>query len=261
MSLTRVIPILLLKERGVVKTRGFRSSKYVGDPINTIKIFNEKAVDEIIILDIEATKQARGPDFFYLQSLASQCFMPMAYGGGIRTLSDIEKVLQAGVEKVILNTQVFNDLMLIERAAYRFGSQSIIVSIDFKKNWIGKYGVVTHCGKKYHKLPPVQYAKAVELYGAGEVFLNSIDRDGMRNGYDLELIQHVSSQINIPLIACGGAASKGDFVAAIQHGASAVAAGSLFVFHGRHDAVLISYLDESELGLVQQKQTVSMVEY
>ncbi len=244
----RIIPCLLLKNKGLVKTIKFRNPKYVGDPINAIKIFNEKEVDELIFLDTTATLENRPPPFKLVSQIATECFMPVCYGGGVRKLEDIGELFRLGVEKVAINTFAVADPTFIKRAAAEFGSQSIVASIDVKKNLFGKYRVFTNAGKKDTKRDPVSLAREVEQAGAGEIFINSIDRDGTMQGYDIDLIKQVSSAVSLPVIACGGAGKLGDFADAINKGgASAVSAGSFFVFQGPHRAVLITYPSAKEL--------------
>lgn len=245
---TRVIPCLLLKNEGLVKTVKFKHPKYVGDPINAVKIFNEKEVDELIFLDTTATIENRKPPVNLISQIASECFMPFCYGGGIKSVEDIAGLFTLGVEKVAINSQAVGNPSLIKRASELFGNQSIVVSIDVKKNLFGKYRVFTHGGRKSTKLDPVDFAVQMEDTGAGEIFLNSIDRDGTQQGYDLELIRKVSESVTIPVIACGGAGSLDDFADAVKRGgASAVSAGSFFVFQGSHRAVLITYPPIKEL--------------
>lgn len=245
---TRVIPCLLLKNNGLVKTVKFKDPKYVGDPINAVKIFNDKEVDELIFLDISATIENRKPNFKVISDIANECFMPFGYGGGIRNLDDIKKLFNLGIEKVIINSYAFENPQFIKEASGIFGSQSIIVSIDVKKSLFGKYDVFTQSGKKNIKQDPVKYAILMENMGAGEIILNSIDRDGTMQGYDIELIKKVSESVKIPIIACGGANKIEDFGDAVKKGgASGVAAGSMFVFYGKHRAVLISYPSINEL--------------
>jgi len=245
---TRVIPCLLLKNEGLVKTVKFKNPKYVGDPINAVKIFNDKEVDELIFLDITATIEHRKPPFKLISEIATECFMPFCYGGGITSVEDIAELFKLGVEKIAINSQAVENPSLIKEAAARFGNQSIVVSIDVKKNMFGKYRVFTHGGRRATKLDPVDFAVRMQEIGAGELFLNSIDRDGTREGYDLELIGKVSESVNIPIIACGGAGSLDDFADAIKRGgASAVSAGSMFVFQGQYRAVLITYPSLKEL--------------
>ena len=245
---TRVIPCLLLKGQGLVKTVQFKDPKYVGDPINAVRIFNEKEVDELIFLDIQATVDRKSPQVKRTLEVASECFMPLCYGGGIRSLDDIQEILALGVEKVAVNTYAVENPSFVSNAADRFGSQSIVVAMDVKKHSLGKYEVFTHSGKVPARLEPVEHAKKMEEMGCGEILLNSIDRDGTREGYDIELIKQVSRSVSIPVIACGGAGKLSDFADAVKlGGASAVAAGSLFVFHGKHRAVLITYPSVQEL--------------
>ena len=247
MKRIRVIPTLLIKNGGLVKSIKFKNHKYVGDPINAVKIFNEKEVDEIVILDISVTAEKREPDFKRIAELTSEAFMPLAYGGGITKLDEIKKLINTGVEKVIINSAAFVNKKLIEDAAKYVGSQSIVVSIDVKRNIWGKYKVYAGNGSKNTNLDPMSFAMAMEAAGAGEILLNSIDRDGTFGGYDEDLIKMVSSSISIPLVAVGGASSVDDFKKAIHAGASAVAAGSMFVFQRPHRAVLISYPSQEEL--------------
>jgi cyclase len=239
---TRVIPCLLLKGNGFYKTIKFKNPVYLGDPINIIKIFNDKMVDEICILDISATNENKGPNFSLLKSLASECFMPLGYGGGINNIEQIKELFYIGFEKIILNTAAIENPNIIKDASNLFGSQSIVVSIDVKKKFLGKYEVMIKSGKKKTAVDPVIIAKKMEKYGAGEIIINSIDRDGTMQGYDISLIKMVSESVKIPVIACGGAGKVADFKDAIEIGrASAVAAGSMFVFQGPHRAVLINY--------------------
>jgi cyclase len=243
----RVIPLLLLQDGGLVKSIRFKKQVYVGDPINAVRIFNEKEVDELVLLDISASAEKRPPDFARIKEIAGEAFMPMAYGGGISQLDEIKKLINLGVEKVVLNRAAYTKTELISEAAAWAGSQSIVVSIDVKKNWLGKQKVYIHQGKKETELEPLEFAKRAENAGAGEILLNSIDRDGSYEGYDLELIGKLSKALTIPLVAVGGAGRMEDFYPAIERGASAVAAGSLFVFQGPHKAVLINYPSQEEL--------------
>lgn len=244
---TRVIPCLLLQRKGLVKTVQFQKPKYVGDPINAVRIFNDKEVDELTFLDITATVENYPPQFDLIHDIATECFMPFGYGGGIRDIETAGKLLKLGSEKVVFNSAATN-LDLITEAADVFGSQSVIVSIDVKHSRLSKYKVYIHSGTRNTGLNPVQFAREVETAGAGEIFLNSIDRDGTMDGYDIPLLKSVTDVVSIPVVACGGAGSLGHFKEAItEGGASAVAAGSMFVFHGPHRAVLISYPTQDEL--------------
>ena len=245
---TRVIPSLLLKDRGLVKTVKFKNPKYVGDPINAVKIFNDKEVDELIFLDISATMTRRNPQFGLIEDIATECFMPFAYGGGIRNIDDAKQILKLGAEKIVINTYALENHSFIKKASEIFGCQSIVVSIDVKKNWMGKYLIYTHSGAKNINIDPLEFAKKVEKMGVGELFINSIDRDGTMQGYDLDIIKGIAETVDIPVIACGGAGKLQDFQDAVKIGkASAVAAGSMFVFYGPHKAVLINYPSQEDL--------------
>lgn len=247
MRRVRVIPVLLIQDGGLVKSVKFKNHKYVGDPINAVKIFNEKEIDEIVILDIDATRQQRGPDMSRIKEIAGEAFIPLAYGGGISNFDQVRELFYLGVEKVIFNFQAFHNPGLITSAAALVGSQSVVVSIDVKKNWLGKPKVMVKNGTENTQEEPVAYAKKMVAAGAGEIFLNVIDRDGTYEGYDLDLVAKISQSVPVPVIACGGAASIDDFGKAVEHGASAVAAGSMFVFQRPHQAVLISYPRQADL--------------
>lgn len=237
----RVIPVLLLKKNGLVKTIRFKKPIYIGDSINAVKIFNEKEVDELILLDITATNEKREPNYVKIEEIVSEAFMPIGYGGGINKLDQIEKLFKLGVEKVILNTSAQLNPGLISQAAEIFGNQSIVVAIDVKKDFWGKNRIYTHSGSKKQKTELISFLKTAETSGAGEIFINSIDRDGTMKGYDIALIMEVSKNVSIPVIVSGGAGKISDFSEAIKAGASAVSAGAMFVFQGVHRAVLISY--------------------
>ena len=244
---TRVIPVLLLKDSGLVKTTKFKDPVYIGDPINAVRIFNDKEVDELTILDIEATKQKRGPQFELLQEIVSECFIPLCYGGGVTEFSQIERLFSLGIEKVSLNSILTEKPSLLSEAAKVYGSQSLIASIDYKKNFFGKFKVVAKCGEKTMDWDPVEFARQMEQMGAGEIVLNSIDRDGTGSGYDLDMISKVSHSVSVPVVAVGGAANIQDIKKAADAGASAAAAGSLFVFHGKLKGVLINYPSQDQL--------------
>lgn len=244
----RVMPCLLLKGQGLVKTVRFKDPTYVGDPRNAVRIFNEKEVDELVILDILATPQGRRPRFDLIEEIVSEAFMPVAYGGGIRDIEDAARVLALGVEKVVLCTRAVEDPPFLSEAAERFGSQSVVACLDVKKRLFGGYEVYTRGGRKGCGRDPLTVARQMEKMGAGEILLQSIDRDGTQSGYDLELIRQVAGAVSIPVVAAGGASRMEDFRAAVlDAGASAVAAGSLFVFKGKHRAVLITYPEPAEL--------------
>lgn len=245
---TRVIPVLLLKDRGLVKTIKFKNEKYIGDPRNAVKIFTEKEVDELIVLDIHASKTHSPPNFELIEEISSECFVPFAYGGGITSVAEIKKLFSLGVEKVVLNSIFLNRPNIVKEASSLYGSQSIIVSIDVKKSFFGKKKVYDSARKKLTNIDPIDFALKAQEYGAGEVFINSVDNDGTFSGYDIELCKSISIQLKIPLIICGGAQSLEDFKYAVKDGkASAVAAGSMFVYHQKHKAVLINYPEYTEL--------------
>ncbi|MFT3748920.1 MAG: AglZ/HisF2 family acetamidino modification protein [Agriterribacter sp.] len=237
----RVIPVLLIHKGGLVKSINFKNYTYVGDPINAVKLFNEKEVDEIAILDINASRENRPPDIQKIAEIASEAFMPLAYGGGITTIDQIKEIFYNGVEKVILNKSAIVNPSLISSAAKIFGNQSVVVSLDIKKGFLGGEKIFSDNGRKNTGLNVVQFAKRMEDAGAGELLINSIDRDGTYKGYNIEMIRAVTEIVNIPVIAMGGASSIEDFRQAVINGASAVAAGSMFVFQRPHKAVLISY--------------------
>ncbi len=246
----RVIPALLLKGQGLVKTVRFKEPKYLGDPINIVRIFNDKEVDELIFLDITATNENRRPPFEMLAKITSECFMPLGYGGGIRSLEDVKTLLGLGVEKVILNTAAVEIPALVTEAAEYAGSQAVVISMDVKRGLLGRYEVFTRSGTKATGLDPVRHAQEMERRGAGELFVNSIDRDGTMQGYDLDLVRRVAEAVGIPVIACGGAGNLQHLAEAIRAGASAAAAGSMFVFQGPLRGVLISYPSQEELRRV-----------
>lgn len=244
----RVIPCLLLSNGGLVKTKKFKEAVYVGDPINAIRIFNEKEVDELVLLDIDATSHGRGPDFELLRSIASECFMPLCYGGGITSIDEIRTLLRLGIEKVILNTALFRDPHFVAQAVSIFGSQAITGSIDVKRKLFGGNEVMIVAGTAGTRCSAVEAALRAEQLGVGEILLTSIDAEGSMKGYDIELLSKVSRSVKVPVIASGGAGNLGDFRLAVQQGgASAVAAGSLFVFYGPHRAVLITYPEYKNL--------------
>ncbi len=247
---TRVIPCLLLRNLGLVKTVKFKDPKYLGDPINIVKIFNDKEVDELIFLDIAATVENRNPPLGLLAKITTECFMPLGYGGGVRRVEDIKTILNLGVEKICINTHAVEDPSFVKAAAELAGSQAIVVSIDVKKDNVGKYEVYTHSGQKSTGLHPVDHAVNMEKHGAGELLLTSVDRDGTMQGYDLELTKQVSQAVGIPVVACGGAGTIQHLTEAVKSGASATAAGSMFVFQGPHRAVLINYPTRQELRQV-----------
>ncbi|MBI4861544.1 MAG: imidazole glycerol phosphate synthase subunit HisF [Candidatus Riflebacteria bacterium] len=237
----RVIPCLLLSGRGLVKTVRFADPRYVGDPINAVRIFNEKRVDEIVFLDITASRERRPPDFDHLRQISSECFIPFCYGGGVRTVQHARQLFSIGVEKVAINTAALDDYALISSLASECGTQSVVGAMDVLTRGSG-YEVIRATGLEPAGIDPVCHAQRLEAAGAGEIFVNSVDRDGTMQGYDVELLKLVTSAVTVPVIACGGAGSLVHLKQAIDGaGVSAVAAGSLFVFKGKHRAVLINY--------------------
>jgi len=248
----RIIPCLLVHNGGLVKTIRFGDPKYVGDPLNAVRIFNEKQVDELIVVDIDATATGREPDYGLIASLAAECRMPLCYGGGVKTVEQIERIVALGVEKVSLGSAVAYEPGLIEQAAQRVGSQSIVAVMDVKKSGLlGRYEVFTHNGAKKVGSNPVEMACQLEALGAGEILLNSVDRDGTMKGYDLALIDSVRNAVRLPMTVLGGAGSLGDMRALVdRYGAIGAAAGSLFVFKGKYRAVLIQYPQPAEKDLL-----------
>lgn len=244
----RIIPCLLIKNNGLVKTIRFGDFKYVGDPINAVRIFNEKEVDELIVLDIDATVQRREPNYALIARLAAECRMPLCYGGGIKTVEQTQQIIGLGVEKVAISAAAVQTPELISEAAVRVGSQSIVFVMDVKKSGLlRRYEIFTHNGTRATGLDPTNFARQVAKLGAGEIVINSIDRDGEMKGYDLDLIERVRSETSLPITALGGASSLDDVCSLIRRfGIIGAAAGSLFVFKGKYRAVLINYPSRSE---------------
>jgi imidazole glycerol-phosphate synthase subunit HisF len=248
---TRVIPSLLLKNGGLVKTVRFKNPTYIGDPINAIRIFNDKEVDELTVIDIDASREKRDPDFKLLDRINKEAFMPLAYGGGIRTIDHIVKILGLGYEKVIINSAARNDFRIIEDAAKVCGNQSVVICIDTKKNLFSSSMVYDHILRRNTKETIREFAQKAEKAGAGEIIVNSVDREGTFSGYDLTVLKLISSSVSIPVVALGGAGKLEHFAEAVQSGGvSAVSAGSFFVYHGPHKAVLITYPERKELETI-----------
>jgi imidazole glycerol-phosphate synthase subunit HisF len=243
----RVIPALLLQDGGLVKTRKFANPAYVGDPINAIHIFNEKEVDELMLLDIGASKEGREPGYELIEQVAGECFMPLCYGGGVRTLDQAARIFDLGVEKISIQSAALDDLGLLTAIAERFGSQSVVISIDVKRDWLGRPALYESRRQKKGPDHWLGFMQRAVNAGAGEVLLNAVDRDGEMCGYDLELIRQAAANVSVPLIALGGAGTLEHLKAASAAGASALAAGAMFVFHGPHRAVLITYPPYAEL--------------
>jgi cyclase len=240
----------LLSKGGLVKTTRFAKPKYVGDPINAVKIFNDKEADELMVLDIDASREGRGPDFGLIEELAGECFMPLCYGGGIRSADDAHTLFKLGVEKVAIQSAAIRDFSLIRKIADRAGEQAVVVSVDVKRNWLGKRVLLNASGAPTNKLDWRDFMQKAVAAGAGEVLINSVDRDGTMAGVDTDLIREASTLTDVPTIAIGGVGSLADIRAATDAGASAVAAGAYFVFQGLHRAVLITYPSSSELRSV-----------
>ena len=243
----RIIPSLLVQDNGLVKTVHFKNPKYVGDPINAVKIFNEKEVDELAVFDIDATVLGKEPDYALIKKLANQSRMPLCYGGGVKTVEQAQKIFGLGIEKIALSSAVIENPDLITQIADRVGSQSVIVVLDVKKKFLGGYEIYTHSGKKATGINPVEFAVKAEKLGAGEIVINSIDQDGAMKGFDMDLIDKICEKISIPITVLGGAGSLQDIKKVIdKHKIIGVAAGSLFVFKGVYKAVLINYPPKKE---------------
>jgi cyclase len=243
----RIIPSLLIQDKGLVKTVNFKSPKYVGDPINAVKIFNEKEVDELVVFDIDATVHGNEPNYSLIERLANQSMMPLCYGGGVKTVEQAQRIFSLGIEKIALSSAVLHNPKLITDISDRVGAQSVIVVLDVKKKMLGGYEVYTHNGKKATSINPFKFAEEAQKLGAGEIVINSIDRDGTMKGYDLDLIGKVREKITVPMTVLGGAGSLDDIEKVIEkHGVIGVAAGSLFVFKGPYKAVLINYPSQLE---------------
>ena len=231
----------------MVKTEKFKNPVYVGDPINAVKIFNTKEVDELIFLDIMASRLDQSPNYELIAKIASECFMPFCYGGGIHSVGEAKRILNIGAEKISVNAQAFRDPALIRELSKQLGSQSVVVSMDVKGTLLGRYEIFDHSVNRPFKADPISFAKEMEKTGAGEILVNSVDRDGTMSGYDLKLVKMIADEVKIPIIACGGAGNLTHFKEAVDAGASAVAAGSMFVFIGKHKAVLINYPEYKEI--------------
>ncbi len=243
-----------MKGNGLYKTYKFKKPKYVGDPINAVRIFNEKEVDEIMLLDIEASKKNREPNYDLLKKFASECFMPLTYGGGINNMRKAEKIFSLGVEKISIQTAALSNIEFLQDLVKNFGSSSIIFSIDVKKNFLGQQRIYSHA----NKMPLINLnldnsIKIAKEAGVGEILINSVDLDGTLLGQDLNLIKYISNQIDIPLISLGGVGSINDIQQSFQAGAQGVGVGSFFVFYGPHKAVLITYPDKKTLKNLVKK--------
>jgi cyclase len=242
-----VIPCLLVDDEAMVKTVRFEDGVYLGDPINVISLFNRFEVDEIMLLDVRATVEGRPPPFDLIGRLAAECWVPLSYGGGIRSIDDVRRVLTSGVEKVVLGTVAADDPAVVVEAARIFGNQAVIVAADARRVEAGAYETYVASGTRRLGADPASYARLATSRGAGEILVTSIDRDGTMQGFDEELIRQVADAVEVPVIACGGAGDRSDIAVPIQAGASAVAAGSIFVFQGRDRGVLINFPERTQL--------------
>lgn len=241
----RIIPCLLIHEGGLVKTEKFKNPKYVGDPINAVKIFNEKEADELVVLDIDATANGAEPDYKVIADLAAECRMPLCYGGGVRSPEQAKRIIGLGVEKVAISAAAVSDPGLVARVAEAVGRQSVVVVLDVRKRsglFSKGYELCTHNAQKTHKQDPIAFARQMQEAGAGEIVINSVDRDGEMKGYDIELAARFRTELGIPMTFLGGAGSRQDIADLFQTcGVVGAAAGSLFVFKGQYRAVLINY--------------------
>lgn len=249
MKRARVIPVLLLKNTGLYKTVRFTNEKYIGDPINAVRIFNEKQCDELIFLDISSTKEGKEIDYRHLSEITEECFMPFAYGGGIKDLHQIERLLKMGIEKVVLNTVLFTNTSFLKNAVRQFGSSTIVASVDVKYNFLRKYTVSSHAGIDVRSFDLISFIKSIEEDGAGEIMINNVDLDGTMKGYDIDLAALISDKITPPLVFCGGCSGFDDIKNLLTStNVSAAAAGSIFVYHGPLKGVLINYPSPEEIS-------------
>jgi cyclase len=247
-AIPRVIPILLVSDGYLVKPVKFRGEQYLGDPINAVRIFNEKQVDELIICDIDASSKGHGVNYTLIEEIASEAFMPVGYGGGVSTSDEARRITAIGIEKVVLNTAAFEHPQIVTEISEVLGASSTVVSVDVRKKLLGTgWDSFVRRGTKRTGLSPIDAVVQAQQLGAGEILISSIDRESTGSGYDLKLIHEVSAAVTVPVIALGGAGSFADFAPALKAGASAVAAGSQFVLNGKHRAVLISYPTPTEV--------------
>tara|TARA_B100000073_G_scaffold348470_1_gene367574 strand:- start:11656 stop:12429 length:774 start_codon:yes stop_codon:yes gene_type:complete len=252
----RVIPVLLIDEERLVKTKKFSNPLYVGDPINVVKIFNDKECDELILVDISASKKGAAPNFEYLKEIASECFMPMTYGGGITSMEQATTIFKLGFEKICLNSSLYKNPNLVCDLVNKFGSQSIVASLDIKNDWRGKARPYDYAKKNFLNFTVEEVIEYVKNLRVGELLLNFVDKDGLMKGSDPKIIKIISSCLDIPVVGLGGVSSLEDIALILQSGASAAAAGSFFVYYGPLKAVLISYLDKSQFDHLTKKLTI-----
>jgi len=242
MFMSRIIPVLLLRDKGLIQTVKFKEDKYIGDPVNAVKIFNEKKVDEIIILDIDVTTRSQDPDYRLIENIAAQCRSPLSYGGGIKSVETAKKILSLGVEKVSISTEAIRNPPFLKELVAAIGSQSVVVVLDVKKKFLGGYEIMTLNGTKKTGYTPFEFLKKIRDIGVGEIVINSIDNDGLMNGYPYDLFDKCKEYIDVPMTILGGAGSEADLKKAVtRYGTVGVAAGSHFVFKGKYKAVLIDY--------------------
>jgi cyclase len=243
----RIIPTLLLSKNRVVKTKRFKDPNYIGDPTNIAKIFNNKEVDELIVLDINASRFGEEPNYEMIENIAGECFMPLTYGGGIRNINQAKTLFSLGIEKISIQNSALINPAFITELSNKFGNQSIVVSVNIKKDWMKRPKIYNYLKQKFKKEDWIDIIKEYEKMGAGEILLNVVDNDGMMNGPDLDILDKIVNKVKIPLIYCGGISSLLDIKNIYQKGASAVAVGSYFIYYGKHNAVLITYPKKSEL--------------
>jgi imidazole glycerol-phosphate synthase subunit HisF len=262
MLFPRIIPCLLVHNKGLVKTTRFKDPKYVGDPINAVKIFNEKEVDELIVVDIDASRYDIEPDYKMIENLAVECRMPFCYGGGIKNLTQALRIFSLGVEKIAVSSVAIENPRIVSEIAERVGNQSVVVVLDVKKKSLNsKYELFIHNGTKSTGIDPISFVAEMQKSGAGEIIINSIDQDGVMKGYDMNLIHKIREAITIPITVMGGAGTLEDIGCVIQHhGIIGVAAGSLFVFKGKYKAVLINYPTPKEKFRLLEKHFLSIIE-
>ena len=237
----RVIPILLLDKEGLVKTRKLKNSSYIGDPVNAIRIFNDKEVDELVLLDINASKKNIEPDYEMIEMIAGECFMPLSYGGGVKNIEQAKKIFSLGVEKISLQSSIIENYELLRQISEKFGASSVIASIDVKKNIFGQHKLYCSKTKRVQRRSWIEHFKNCMNNGAGEILLNSVENDGLQNGINKKIIYDASQITKIPLIYAGGVGSLNDIKKIIDSGADAAGVGAFFVYHGPHNAVLITY--------------------
>lgn len=253
MQAKRIIPCLLLRGDGLVKTTRFEHPSYVGDPINVVRIFNEKEVDEIVIFDILASRTAQAPRLAFLERIVSEAFMPVCYGGAVRDVDDARALLAIGIEKLALNTTALRDLDAVRRLSDRFGAQCVVGVIDVRRDWLGRPRVYSHAGAPIPEPDPVRWAQRLAAAGVGEILVQSVDRDGTRAGLDLDLATRLRGAVEVPLVLGGGAHEVDDMVAAFRRGRlSGIAVGGRFVWYGPHKAVLVSYLGPNETRAIAE---------